>query len=90
MNLFCFLKHFDNCILTVNFLCNSMYFYLTCLKILLCEMVCRLCHTAKRTHGTENFMKSDLGNSRAILYKEHGSMDDLIEYSHPSSSGPLL
>lgn len=53
-------------------------------------MVCRLCHTAKRTHGTKNFLKPDLGNSRAILYKEHGSMDDLIEYSHPSSSGPLL
>lgn len=53
-------------------------------------MVHRLPHTAKGIYGTKNVMNPYLGNGRVKIFKGLRCMDDLVEHSHPSSSGPLL
>ena len=39
---------------------------------------------------TKNIMKPYLGSGRAVIFKDLRSVDDLVQQSHPSSSGPLL
>ena len=53
------------------------------LKILFCEAVCRLCHSAKGGWDQKYIMKPYLGGGREIVLMKLRSMDDLVEQTHP-------